>query len=203
VAERVPASLLGALADLVKWLESAQISAMVIGGVASSFLGRPRMTQDVDALAILPENKWDAATEAARNFGIVPRIDQAVAFARRSRVLLLKHAQSDIAIDVILGGLPFEQEAVDRARAHLLGDITIRLPRVEDLIIMKVIAHRDKDMQDVEGLLDAHPQVNFDEIRQYVSEFAAATSMSELIEDFERLLQRRKPKQPGARPRPK
>jgi hypothetical protein len=54
---------------------------MVIGGVASSFLGRPRMTQDVDALAILPENQWDAATEAARKFGIVPRIDQAVAFA--------------------------------------------------------------------------------------------------------------------------
>jgi hypothetical protein len=67
VAERVPASLLGALADLVKWLESAQISAIVVGGVASSFLGRPRLTQDVDALAILPENKWDAATEAARN----------------------------------------------------------------------------------------------------------------------------------------
>jgi hypothetical protein len=55
----------------------------------------------------------------------------------------------------------------------------------------------------VEGLLDAHPKLNFDEIRQYVSEFAAATSMSELIEDFERLLQRRKPKQPPARPRPK
>jgi hypothetical protein len=203
VAEHVPTSLLGALADLVKWLESAQISAMVIGGVASSFLGRPRMTQDIDALAILPENKWDAAIEAARNFGIAPRIDQAVDFARRSRVLLLKHTQSDIAIDVILGGLPFEQEAVDRARAHRVGDITVRLPRVEDLIIMKVIAHRDKDMQDVEGLLDAHPEVNFDEIRQYVSEFAAATSMSELIEDFERLLQRRKPKQPAARPRPK
>jgi hypothetical protein len=58
-------------------------------------------------------------------------------------------------------------------------------------------------MQDVEGLLDAHPEVNFAEIRQYVSEFAVATSMSELIEDFERLLQRRKPKQPAARPRPK
>jgi hypothetical protein len=105
VAERIPVPLLDALADLVKWLESAQISAMVIGGVASSFLGRPRMTQDVDALAILPEDQWDAAAEAARKFGIVPRIDQAVDFARRSRVLLLKHTQSDIAIDVILGGL--------------------------------------------------------------------------------------------------
>jgi hypothetical protein len=30
---------------------------------------------------------------------------------------------------------------------------------------MQVIAHRDKDMQDVEGLLDAHPEVNLDEIR--------------------------------------
>lgn len=68
---------------------------------------------------------------------------------------------------------------------------------------MKVIAHRDKDMQDVEGLLDAHPEVNLDEIRQHVSEFAAATSMSDLIEDFERLLQRRKTKQPTARPGPK
>jgi Nucleotidyl transferase of unknown function (DUF2204) len=203
VAERVPVSLLGALADLVKWLESAQISAMVVGGVASSFLGRPRLTQDVDALAILPESKWETATEAARNFGIVPRIDQAVDFARRSRVLLLKHTQSDISIDVILGGLPFEQEAVDRARAHQVGDITVRLPRVEDLVIMKVIAHRDKDMQDVEGLLDAHPDMNLEEIRQHVTDFAAATSMSDLIEDFEQLLQRRKSKQRAARPRPK
>ena len=68
---------------------------------------------------------------------------------------------------------------------------------------MKVIAHRDKDLQDVEGLLDAHSDINLEEIRQHVSEFAAATSMSDLIEGFERLLQRRKPKQPGQRRRPK
>jgi len=68
---------------------------------------------------------------------------------------------------------------------------------------MKVIAHRDKDMQDVDGLLDAYPEVNLDEIRQQVSEFAAATSMSDLLDDFERLLRRRKSKQPATRPRPK
>jgi hypothetical protein len=27
---------------------------MIIGGVAASVLGRPRLTQDIDALAILP-----------------------------------------------------------------------------------------------------------------------------------------------------
>jgi hypothetical protein len=35
VAERVPASLLAALADLMKWLDSSHIPSMVIGGVAA------------------------------------------------------------------------------------------------------------------------------------------------------------------------
>jgi hypothetical protein len=192
VAERIPPPVLAALADLASWLESAKIPAVIIGGVASSFLGRPRLTRDVDALAILPDNKWESATAAAQNFGIVPRIEQPIDFARRSRVLLLKHTQSDIEIDVILGGLPFEQDAVERASTHRIGEISIRLPRVEDLIIMKVIAHRDKDLQDVEGLLNAHPDVNIDEIRQYVRDFADATSMSDLVVDFERILERRK-----------
>ena len=192
MAERIPPPVLAALADLASWLESAKIPAVIIGGVASSFLGRPRLTRDVDALAILPDNKWESATAAAQNFGIVPRIEQPIDFARRSRVLLLKHTQSDIEIDVILGGLPFEQDAVERASTHRIGEISIRLPRVEDLIIMKVIAHRDKDLQDVEGLLNAHPDVNIDEIRQYVRDFADATSMSDLVVDFERILERRK-----------
>jgi hypothetical protein len=120
-------------------------------------------------------------------------------------VLLLKHTQSDIEIDVILGGLPFEQDAVQRASTHRVGEISIRLPRVEDLVIMKVIAHRDRDLQDVEGLLNAHPDVNIEEIRQYVSDFATATSMSDLIVDFERILQRRKKqtRRPTTRPAPK
>lgn len=201
MAERVPVSLLAALADLVKWLEAAQIRAVVIGGVASSFLGRPRMTQDIDALIMLPQGEWGTAVAAAQNFGILPRIEQAVDFASRSRVLLLKHAESAIDIDVILGGLPFEQDAIDRAQTHKVGGISVRLPRVEDLLIMKVIAHRAKDMQDVEGLMDAHPGANLDEVRQHVREFASATAMSDLIDDFEKILGRRKTKHTDSKSR--
>ena len=55
VAERVPASLLAALADLMSWLDVMKVPSMVIGGVAASVLGQPRLTQDVDVLAIVPE----------------------------------------------------------------------------------------------------------------------------------------------------
>jgi hypothetical protein len=203
VAERVPVSLLAALVDLVKWLEAAQIPAVVIGGVASSFLGRPRLTQDIGALAIMPESAWETAIETAQNFGITPRIEQTIEFARRSRVLLLKHKESEIDVDVILGGLRFERDAVERGQTHQVSGISVRLPRVEDLMIMKIIAHRAKDLQDVEGLLDAHPGANIEEVRHQVREFASATAMADVLDDFARILKRRRGKRPCPKPRPK
>ncbi len=71
VAEPFVTSLQAALADLAKWLESGRISGMVIGGVAASVLGRPRLTRDIDALAILPETDWASAIDRAAAYGIV------------------------------------------------------------------------------------------------------------------------------------
>ena len=82
MAERLNESLQAALADLAKWLDEANIPAIIIGGVAASVLGRPRLTRDIDALAILPEDAWSQAMERAAGCGIVPRIDDALAFAR-------------------------------------------------------------------------------------------------------------------------
>jgi hypothetical protein len=78
------------------------------------------------------------------------RIEKPLEFARRTRVLLLRHVESGIDIDVILSGLPFEAEAVSRAAAHDLGGVRVRLPQVEDLLIMKAIAHRPQDLRDIE-----------------------------------------------------
>jgi len=121
VSDRVPATLLGALAGLMEWLDAANIPSMVVGGVAASALGRPRLTQDVDALAILPEGEWANALSIAASHGILPRIEHPLDFARRSRVLLLRHAESGIDIDVIFGGLSFEQAASTIARFTILA----------------------------------------------------------------------------------
>lgn len=192
MAERVPGSLLAALSDLVQWLDGAGIPAVIVGGVAASLLGRPRLTRDIDALAMLAETDWETALAAAGRIGIVPRIEQPVDFARRSRVLLLQHMESKIDIDVILAGLPFERDAIAHGRSHDVGGVKVRLPRVEDLMIMKAIAHRPRDLQDVEGLLEAHPEVDLEVVRRWVREFAVAAAMPELIDDLRRLLDNRK-----------
>ena len=58
-------------------------------GVASSVQGLQRLTQDVDALVTLSEKRWADAVAGAADYEIVPRIEGALEFARRSRVLLL------------------------------------------------------------------------------------------------------------------
>lgn len=112
VVDRVPASLLAALADLMNWLEGMKMPSMIIGGVAASMLGRPRMTRDVDALAIIPESDWAKAASAAAAHGILPRIENCLDFALRSRVLLMRHSESGIDIDLTLGRLTLEQAAM-------------------------------------------------------------------------------------------
>lgn len=192
MVDRVPATLLAALADLVKWLDATKMPSMIIGGVAASVLGRPRLTQDVDALAILPEADWANAVSTAAHHGIHPRIENPLDFARRSRVLLMRHAESGIDIDVTFGRLSFERTAIDNSEIHDIGGLRVRLPRVEDLLIMKAVARRPKDLQDIEGLLAAHPDADVVAVRQWVREFATAMTMSDMLDDFDNVVARSK-----------
>ena len=161
---------------------------MIIGGIAASVLGRPRLTRDIDALAIVPEGEWDSAVRSAARYGIEPRIDDALQFARRSRVLLMRHTASGIDLDISFGGLPFEQAAVSSASSMEIGGISIRLPRIEDLLVMKAVAGRPKDLEDIRGLLDAHPEADCAEARRWIREFATAASMPDLLDEFDKLV---------------
>jgi len=178
----------------MRWLDALKVPSMVIGGVAASVLGRPRLTQDIDALVIIPEANWADAMAGAAKFGIVPRTGDALEFARRSRVLLLRHAVSEINLDITFGALQFEKEAVANSEVHEVGGVRLRLPRVEDLLIMKAIARRPKDLQDVEGLLAAHPEADVVLVRTRVSEFATAMDMPEMLVEFDTLAERRNPR---------
>jgi hypothetical protein len=144
----LPQGLVEAAAALLAWLDEGGASGVIVGGVAASLLGRPRMTQDVDALTALPEDRWPALLDAAPAYGLVARIDAPLEFAARTRVLLMRHEPSGIDVDLIFGGLQFELDAIAAATPHRFGALWIRLPRVEDLMIMKAIAQRKPGVHD-------------------------------------------------------
>lgn len=194
------APLLTVLRHLTAWLQAEQVRGVVIGGVAASLWGRPRLTRDVDALVLLEEGRWGDFLAAGAGHGFLPRRDGALAFARETRVLLMRHGESGIDLDLVFGSLPFEKEAAIRAKWVDLGGVAIPLSSPEDLIVMKAVAHRPRDLEDIAAILAAQPALNVRRVRRWLREFSGALAMPEILNDLEALLsQRRKRPRPGPR----
>jgi len=184
---KVPQSvepLLEPLAALQHLLRRFNERGVIMGGVAASLLGKPRYTVDLEAMFLLSVDDIPHLIEVARTEGIEPRIPSAADFARKHRVLLLRHTASDTNIDISLGILPFEEEVVARSVVHPIASLSIRLPTPEDLIILKAVAKRPKDLQDIQAIVDKHPDLDTLRIEKWVKEFAAALEMPALWDDI-------------------
>jgi hypothetical protein len=159
-----------------------------IGGVAVSLIAQPRATQDIDAVIWLEDARWKSLLDSSRLYGFEPRIPDALEFAGRARVLLLRHQTSGISIDLSCGALEFELEVIERAASIVIGALRLKVATPEDLIIMKAVAHRPRDLADIESVLNANPTTDLERVRCRVSEFASVLEAPEILNDLEAIL---------------
>jgi predicted nucleotidyltransferase len=176
------------LAALQRLLERYDNRGVIIGGIAASLLGQPRLTADLDVVLLVSTQDLPMLIEIAASEGMSVRMADAEAFARKNRVLLLQHQPSKINIDVSLGILPFETEMVERAQVVELGGLHVRLPTPEDLIIMKAVAHRSKDLEDIRAIVASHPDLDKERIRLWVEKFGEALGMPGLWGEIQTFL---------------
>ena len=181
-------TLLEPLLALQRLLEHFDNQGVIIGGIAASLLGKPRLTADIDAVILLSVEDLPKLIEAASSQGIIPRIVDAETFARKNRVLLMRHLDSGTNIDISLGILPFEIEMVARSQNLKVGSVYLRLPTPEDLIILKAVAHRSQDLTDIQAIAASHPALDKERVRFWVEQFGAALELSDLWEKISKLL---------------
>lgn len=176
------------LAALQRLLDQIDRPGVIIGGIAASLIGKPRVTADLDAVIMMSVDDLRELIDAARNEGLIPRIPDGIAFARKNRVLLLEHERSGVGVDISLGMLPFESEMIERSQIVRIGEIAVRLPTPEDLIIMKAVAQRPKDLEDIRAIAANHPDLDREQIRFWVEQFGEALEQSDLWERVRALL---------------
>jgi hypothetical protein len=186
------APLLTVLSELAAWFRTEEASWAVIGGVAVSLLGRPRPTRNIDALVNLSGRRWARFLEAGEKLGFVPRRADALPFAQQTRVLQMRHRNSGLEVNIVLGSLPFENEVVAGATQVDLGGVSIPLVRPEDLIVMKAVGHRPRDLDDIQGILVAHSSLKLTEMLNWVRKFAEALEMPEILTNLEALILKRR-----------
>jgi predicted nucleotidyltransferase len=188
---QLPQSLLRVLASLTEWFKDQHVSYAIIGGAAIGFLAQPRATQDIDAVTWLDLAETAGFVKSGARFGFFPRISDPIEFALKSRVLLLQHNQTKIDVDISLGALPFEREMIERAIEFTTPELSVQIATPEDLIITKAVAHRKRDLLDIDNIVSVYPNLDLARIRHWVGQFAAALESPELVSDLENLLENR------------
>lgn len=140
-----------ALESVVAVLEQEGLPYMVIGGLANLVWGVARTTQDIDiTVQVEPANLPDLVARLIRTLRPLP--EEPLLFVRQTRVLPVV-AANGIRADLIFAELPYQEQAIDRARLIRLGSIDVRICTPEDLIIHKIISDRPKDLADVKGVV--------------------------------------------------
>ena len=179
------------LRALVDALAEIPAPSMIIGGVAVIASGVPRQTVDIDATILGRAATLEAVVETFARHGITPRVPDALAFARERQVLLLRHDASRVTMEVSFGWLPFEEEALARAREIDIVGFGVRIAIPEDLIVYKAAAWRDRDISDVERLLALYlDAIDLDRVRNLVREIGTALDDPERIDAFDALVAR-------------
>ncbi len=174
-----------ALAEITTFLEKQGWQYCLIGGLAASYWGQPRSTKDVDLVLLAgigDEERFIKPLTAA--FPV--RVAGADKFAIVSRVVLLQ-TKSGVGIDVSLGALPFEEEMMRRAKIkEVLPGVRVRTATAEDVVVMKTIAGRPRDVDDIERIIATQgKKLDSAYIRCWLTEMSEALSETDLVGFFE------------------
>jgi predicted nucleotidyltransferase len=173
-------ALIKLASSIQKICEQRQWPFCIIGGVAVQHWGEPRFTKDVDLTVLTGFGGEEVIVDGLLEH-FEPRVSDARGFSLKNRVLLLRDS-AGIGIDVALGALPFEEEAVKRAKSiEVYPGMHLRLCTAEDLIVMKAFADRPLDWNDVKGVIIRQGNENLD--WSYI--FKHLTPLAELKEQPE------------------
>jgi len=171
-----------ALVEIASFLNEMQWSYMLIGGLAVALWGEPRATLDVDvSIWVEPEDFDEAVGRISASFRTIP---DALGFARRSRVVPIVTSQG-IRGDLVLAALPQERSLIDRARRKMMGGVPIPVATVEDLILMKLISERQKDLDDAKRLLRRFgATLDAPYLEPQLQQFAEALGRPDILETY-------------------
>jgi hypothetical protein len=151
--------------DLFKCLAKHRVRYLLVGGLAMNLHGVPRMTMDVDIVLALDEQNLKLFLDAARELKLKPSVpvemedllnaDLRKLWAREKNMIAFPLAPSDPmgpTIDILIDP-PFDVEsALAGAEHRSLGDVSVPVASIEDMIRLKENTGRAQDRADIEHL---------------------------------------------------
>ena len=180
---------LEALREVTTFLDQHAIRHLVIGGIANAMWGRPRATRDADFKVLIDERTiGEFVTLIGTQFKF--RVPDPIDCVRQTYVAPI-YARNHIEVNLIIGFFPYEEQAVAKAIVTEYNGVTFPVCAAEDLIIHKAISEREKDWDDIAGVLARQGnKLNQTYIMHWLTQFAQALERPELVRRYEDLCEK-------------
>lgn len=127
----------------------------VFGAQAAIIHGASRLTADVDITVMYGDRSVENLIEALKANGFDIRVADAAIFVTRSRVLPVLHLKSGMPVDIVFGGPGIEESFARRALQCEIEGIKVPIASGEDVVSMKILAGREKDLEDALSVISA------------------------------------------------
>ncbi|MCG8449419.1 MAG: nucleotidyltransferase [Pirellulales bacterium] len=141
------------LSDAIDFLSTEKVSYALIGGLAASLRGEPRVTADVDFVIDTDVNGALELLKKIEKSPFVPLFAGVEDVVSQSFILPLRHRTTLVKVDLTIGLSGFERQLIQRATLVNVSGLAVRLITAEDLLIMKLLAGRPRDQQDATGIV--------------------------------------------------
>lgn len=155
---------MSALAEVLTGLraavESVGVRWYVFGAQAAIAHGSSRATKDVDVTVFVDPSRIPRLVRALEDAGFASRATDLLELAATSRVLPVRHLATNVPVDLVIAGPGLEESFLERARSMPLGTVLAPVATAEDVVVMKLLAGRATDRDDVVAVLRA--QTSFD-----------------------------------------
>lgn len=176
------AALHGALATLgVRWF--------LFGAQAAILHGVARLSADVDVTIDLGKRSAGELVAALAAAGFELRIADAAGFVEATRVLPFVHSPSRMPLDVVLAGPGLEEQFFAGVQERVIGDARVPVVCAEDLVAMKVLAGRPRDLDDVAAIARVHrTDLDVDKVRGTLRLLERALDRRDLVSELERVV---------------
>ncbi len=152
-------------------LDDAGLPYMVFGGQAVLLYGEPRLTRDIDITVGIGPEEAASLMHMTEELGLQMLVDRVHEFIHETFVLPVMEPTSGIRVDFVFSLSEFERTAIRRGKMVKLQDVDVRFVSLEDLIVMKIISGRPRDLDDAAAVIRKNPGFDRAHVERWLRQF--------------------------------
>ncbi|TAL67336.1 MAG: hypothetical protein EPN82_15295 [Bacteroidetes bacterium] len=161
---------------LAQALDKRNLPYMVIGGQAAMLYRSPRFTNDIDISIGINPDRLNELLKVIDEIKLKILTDNPIKFVME-KMILPTIDESGFRVDLILSQTQYEKDAIQRASVVDVQGIRVRYAIAEDIIIHKIFAGREIDLEDVRMIMISNKNLDIELIKGTLKQLGEYTSI--------------------------